>query len=256
MTSSPGFSLAERVALITGGGRGIGRAIALAFAASGAEVAVTSRTLAELEETCQEINKMGRRGLPFAADIGKEADVEGMAAKVMENFGRIDILVNNAGISAARKPAEEVSLEEWDHLLSINLRGTWMVCQAVGRLMIPRRRGKIINVGSVNAAQPSAGVVHYNVSKAALGALTESLALEWAKYNIQVNTLGPGAVRTRMMEKRLAQPEILQTILNRIPAGRIGEPEDMAGAALFLASDASNYVTGETIYVHGGYLLT
>ncbi|MFC1995067.1 SDR family NAD(P)-dependent oxidoreductase [Chloroflexota bacterium] len=248
--SVPSFSLEGKVAIVTGGSRGIGRAIALAFAESGAEVVVCSRTAGgALLVVASEIQKLGRRSIAIQADVSQKADVDNMVHKVLREFGAVDILVNNAGILIL-KPVLECSEADWNQLMNVNLKGCYLCSQTVGRVMIEQKRGNIINIASTSSFM--ADEYHYSVAKAGLVMLTRVLSKELAKHNIRVNAIAPGWVRTMLSESRLNEPGVIEYAESQIPMGWVAEPEDFNGAALFLASEASRYVTGHTLIVDGG----
>ncbi|WP_367306366.1 SDR family NAD(P)-dependent oxidoreductase [Alicyclobacillus acidocaldarius] len=248
--------LQDKVALVTGGGRGIGAAIARRFAQEGADVCLVSRTEAELEAQAQWIaSQTGRAALPVVCDVSNPADVERAVAVAEERFGRIDILVNAAGISVAA-PSTDLSFDRWKACLNINLDGTFLFCQAVGRGMIGRGQGgKVINITSVVAHAGIPERATYAASKGGVRQLTQALAVEWAKHNIQVNAISPGFIMTEIVrdyiQRGIHKPEKL---VARIPAGRMGQPDDIAGPAVFLASSDSDYVTGTILIVDGGFL--
>jgi len=241
------------VALVTGGGRGIGRAIALALAHAGADVAISGRTLSQLQDTATEIHGLGRKSLTVVADISKLQDIENMVSTTAKEFGKIDILVNNAGINK-RVPSVEVTEELWDSILDTNLKGTFFCCQAVGKLMLKQRKGKIINICSLTSQIGMETIAPYEASKTGVLGLTRSLAAEWSKHGINVNAIGPGYHETDLTRPLLENKAWLDRLMPRIPIGRVGTTEDLMGAAVFLASDASDYVSGEIIYVDGGFL--
>ena len=251
------FSLANQVAIVTGGGTGIGRSIALEFAEFGADVVVASRRLDVLEKVAEEIRALGRRSLAIQADISKKMDNDHLVQKVMEEFGRIDILVNNGGVGSKVPdklvPIIEVDEDEWDLIMDTNLKGTYFCCQAVGQRMIEQKKGNIINITSGDGKRVSGGRgTSYNVAKAGAIMLTQCLAWDFGKHNIRINSIAPGYTRTKMTQSYLSDPEILKMLESRRPLGRIGEPDEIASAALFLASDASSFMTGQTINVCGG----
>jgi NAD(P)-dependent dehydrogenase (short-subunit alcohol dehydrogenase family) len=251
------YRLDGKVALVTGGSRGIGRATALGFAEAGADVAVASRKLPDLEKVAAEIRKMGRKSLAVAAHVGRMDDIRSLVAKVTDEFGRIDILVNNAGTSPALASSLEVDERLWDSIMNLNLKGLFFLSQAVANVMKEQGGGKIINVASMDGFKPEANIGTYAVSKAAVIMVSRVMALELAQYNIRVNTLAPGNVHTRLGDSRfVAMPEYEEEMIKRTPLGRIGEPDDMVGAMIYLASDASSFVTGECIVVAGGIVLT
>ncbi|SIS83831.1 gluconate 5-dehydrogenase/2-deoxy-D-gluconate 3-dehydrogenase [Alicyclobacillus vulcanalis] len=248
--------LLNKVALVTGGGRGIGAAIARRFAQEGADICLVSRTEAELLGQAEWISReTGRQALPCVCDVSNPSDVERAVAAAEAQFGRIDILVNAAGISVAA-PSTELSYERWKACLNINLDGTFLFCQAVGRGMIARGQGgKIINITSIVAHAGIPERATYAASKGGVRQLTQALAVEWAKHNIQVNAISPGFIMTEIVRdyirRGIHKPEKL---VARIPAGRMGEVDDIAGPAVFLASSDSDYVTGTILVADGGFL--
>jgi NAD(P)-dependent dehydrogenase (short-subunit alcohol dehydrogenase family) len=251
--SSPWFDLSGRVALVTGGSKGLGRTIATALARAGADVAVTSRTLGDLQVTAADLRQLGHRTLAVAADVTDEDSIRAMVQKVVDHFGGIDILVNNAGVGDSTAVVEMEPVH-WDSVMNVNLRGPLLCCKHVGPHMIGRRSGKVINIGSVLAARVARYMSAYAASKAALVQFTRTLALEWIRHNIQVNALCPGYFLTDMNAEFFASEKGRQFIAN-LPIGRLGEPRELEGAAVFLASDASSYITGTTLYVDGGHSL-
>ena len=249
------ISLAGRVALITGGGRGIGKAIAIAFAQSGADIVLTSRTLSQLEETSGEILKIGRKALPVITDVSKSDQVKTLIEKLLKEFGRIDILVNNAGISPFTVPIEDLREDGWDKIINTNLKGIFLCTQTAGREMIKQKQGKIINMTSIGGVVGFPGQAAYCVSKAGIIMVTKMFALEWGKYNINVNAIGPGMVETQLTKKYLENKDLVTERLKRTPLGRFSQPWDIVGGALFLASSLSNYMTGQTLFIDGGRLI-
>lgn len=247
------MSLQRKVAIVTGASRGLGRAMALGLAEAGADVVVVSRTLEDLKKVAKEIQQLGRVGLPVQADVSRRADVEHMVERTMERFGRIDILVNNAG-TIYRIASEDYPEEEWDRVVNVNLKGAFLCAQAVARVMIRQGGGKIINTASLLSAIGVPTIPAYAASKGGIAQLTKTLAVEWAKYKINVNAIGPGFFRTDLTEPLQKNPKRSAEISSRIPSGRWGVPEDLKGAVVFLASDASEYVTGHVLYVDGGFL--
>jgi len=245
------FSLQGKVALVTGGSRGIGRAIALALAEAGADVAVSGRKLPPLEEVAQEIEQRGRKGLAVASHVAKVEDSRALVAKVKDEWGRIDILVNNAGTNPHYGPMLEAEEWAWDVTMNVNLKGPFLLSQLVARLMREQGGGSIINIASIMGIIPSELGI-YSVTKAGLIMLTKVLAREWGQYKIRVNAIAPGVVKTRLSEALWKEPAKAEAAAGRKALGYIGEPEDIAGAAVYLASDASSYVTGEVIIVDGG----
>ena len=251
------FSLTDRIAIVTGGGTGIGRSIALEFAEFGADVVVSSRKLENLEKVADEVKALGRQSLAIAADVTKKTDVDHLVQRTMEKFGRIDILVNNAGVSTKVPgklvPIIDVAEDEWDLIIDTNLKSSYYCCQAVGKQMIEQQTGNIINITSGDGKRVSGGLgTSYNVAKAGVIMLTQCLAWDLGKHNIRINSIAPGFTKTQMVQPLLSNPELLKMIESRRPLGRIGEPDEIASTALFLASDASSYITGQTINACGG----
>lgn len=246
------FALTDQVALVTGGSRGLGRGIALALAAAGAHVAPVSRTEADLEAVAGEIRSLGRQALPVAADVTDEAQVQATVQRVVHQFGRIDILVNSAGIVII-KPTIEFTVEEWERVIRINLEGTFLCCKEVGKVMLQEGHGKIINLSSVRGLQGRAKDPAYAASKGAVNLLTRSLAIEWAKNGVNVNAIAPTFIRTDLNAYMLDDDATREWVLGRIPMGRVGQIWDLFGAAVFLASRASDFITGQTLYVDGGW---
>jgi len=251
--SDVNFSLSGKVAIVTGGGRGIGRAIALGFAAAGADVVITARTTSEVERVAAEITALGRRALALTVDVSRRAQVEGMVTETLAACGQIDILVNNAGISPAYTRAENLSEEDWDRIIAVNLKGTFLCCQTVGRVMIEQRRGKIINMLSAGAHVALPRLVAYCATKGGGEMITKVLAVEWAKHNIQVNAIAPAYVATDFTTGLRANQKIYENLMLRSPVGRMAEPEEIVGAAIFLAADSSSYVSGTTIMVDAAW---
>ncbi|MFC1933574.1 SDR family NAD(P)-dependent oxidoreductase [Chloroflexota bacterium] len=251
------FSFEGQVALVTGGSRGIGKATALGFAKAGADVAVASRKLPDLEKVADEIKGLGRRSLAVSAHIGRVEQIGSLVERVVTEFGRIDILVNNAGTSPVY--ASSLDLEEgvWDAIMNLNLKGLFFLSQTVAGVMKEHGGGKIINVASVDGFRPEVNIGAYAISKAGVIMVTKVMAVELAQYNIRVNTVAPGNVHTRLGDSRFeVVPEFEEEMLKRTPLKRIGEPEEIADAMIYLASDASRYVTGQTFIVDGGFLVT
>ena len=255
------FSLEGKVAVVTGGSRGIGRATALGFAEAGADVAVASRKLPELEKVADEIRAMGRKALPVAAHVGRMEDILELVKTVKSEFGKIDILVNNAGTSPTIASPLDAEERLWDSIMNLNLKGVYFLSQTIARVMREQGGGKIINVSSIDGCVPVSGAGIYSISKAAVIMITKSMALELAPYNIRVNCIAPGTVSTRILDSRWFNVTEEQKnqgkaeIARNVPLQYIADPDEMVGTMIFLASEASNYVTGETIIVDGGILL-
>ena len=250
------FSLDDKVALITGGSRGIGHAAALAFAAAGADVAVASRKAVDLERVAAEIQKLGRGSLAVQAHIGRMEEIPKLVKSVVEKFGRIDILVNNAGGSPALASALEADERLWDKVMDLNLKGLFFLSQAVARVMKETGGGKIINVASIDGFRPDRQIGIYAISKAAVVMATKVMAKEWAPYNIRVNAIAPGHVRTSLSDSYLSSEAGMEDqMLKRTPLQRIAQPEEIVGGMIYLASDASSFVTGETLVIDGGIMV-
>jgi len=246
------FDLSGRVAIVTGGSRGIGLAIAEGLAGAGAFSVISNRSVSQGEEAAAKVRGKGWKAKAISADVTQRKSVEGLVSQVLKDFGRIDILVNSAAI-IVRKPIVEITDEEWDSLLATNLKGIFLCCQVIGRHMIERRQGKIINISSniIQPLQPGRGV--YAITKAGLTQLTRVLAFEWAQYNVHVNAIAPGPTITDLNRKFFEDhPEDLKARIQSMPIGRMGQPRDHVGAALLLASSASDFITGQTIFVDGG----
>jgi NAD(P)-dependent dehydrogenase (short-subunit alcohol dehydrogenase family) len=247
------MDLKGKAAVVIGGTSGIGRAIALALAEAGAEVSATSRRSDQVEVVAQEIEKLGRRTLRATSDVAERASIEKLLDTCVGVFGKVDILVNSAGITK-RAPTLDFSEQDWNRIIDTNLSGTLRACQVFGRHMIERRNGAIVNIASVGSDVALYEVAAYSASKAAVSSLTQSLAIEWARYGVRVNAIAPGVVPTPLNQKLLDGTARGQEWLIRIPMHRFGKPEEIAGAAVFLASDAASYVTGEILRVDGGVL--
>jgi len=246
------FDLSGKIAIVTGGNQGIGLAISRGLATAGATVVIANRRPAEGQTAAESLKKEGLNAVAIPTDVSDESSVAALVSKVINDFGTIDILVNNAGV-IVRKPAEDISREDWHYIMNINLKGVFFCCQLVGREMIRRRKGKIINISSdaSQRAMPERSV--YAASKAGVSHLTRCLALEWAKYNINVNAIGPGPTITPLNKKYYEEhPEKLEQTIQSLPIGRMGDTSDYVGAAIFLASEASNFVIGQTLLVEGG----
>lgn len=248
--------LKGKVALITGAGRGIGREYALVFAREGADIAVNDIDLSSAEETAEKVRQIGRKAIAIKADVGNPDDVDIMADRTIGELGGAHILVNNAGVLDEMVPTIESSVEHWDNVVRVILRGTYLCCRRVGQWMIQHKTGKIINISSVAGIAGFAPRPAYGPAKAAVIHLTRCLALEWAEHNITVNCIAPGYVLTTALEDLFEKTHAdVKLIEKRIPLGRLAKTEDLANAALFLASDEANYITGVTLPVDGGWLI-
>lgn len=248
----PEFSLQDKVALVTGASRGIGRYLAAGLAKYGAHVIVTGRTVSQLEEAAQEVRQSGRKCLVVSMDITRPSDIRAGVEKAFEHFGRIDILVNNAGINIP-KPALEVTEEDWRRVIDSNLTGLFFCCQAVGRIMVNQKRGKIINISSQTGTVAIQMRAAYCASKAGVNLLTKELALEWGPHNINVNAVAPTFIETPMTKPMFENAAFKEMVLQKILLGRIGQPKDVLGAVIYLASEASDLVTGHVLLVDGGW---
>ena len=246
------FDLSGKVAIVTGGSGGLGRAAAAGLAAYGASVVITARRLEALEEASAEIADAGGKVLPISCDVTDEHSVEAMVKRTTGKLGRVDILLTAAGI-ARRAPAEDMGMEDWDMVMDTNVKGTFLCCKHAGKVMIGQGGGKVVTVSSVRAilGHPL-GYAAYGTSKGAINLLTRQLAVEWAKHRINVNSIAPCIFRTPLTEPVLSDPEAAKIFLDRIPWGRAAEPEDFIGSVVFLASAASDFVTGQVLYVDGG----
>lgn len=245
--------LEGKVAVITGSTQGIGRAIANTFAREGASVIINGcLDISKCQAVASEIEALGGKALAVKADVANKTEVDELFATVVKRFGRVDIHVNNAGVVSSH-PFLELSEEKWDKLMDVNLKGTYLCAQAAAREMVKKKYGRIINISSVAGFMGFPGAAHYCASKAGVGQLTKVLALELAPMGINVNAIAPGLIETAMTKDIIENPAALKAMLQRIPIGRVGKPEEIASAALFLASPMADYVTGTTLIVDGGW---
>ena len=256
-----------KVAIVTGAGRGIGKAIALVLAEAGADITVVSRTKEQIEQTAEDICKLGRKAVAIPSDVSQEDQVNKIVEETISQFGKIDILVNNAGI-VIRKPAvllpgtkmsvwggvkdEPQSLEEWQKVMDINLTSAFLFARAAGPYLMKQKRGKVINISSTAADQGLPGISAYSASKSGLSTFTRCLASEWGPFNINVNAVAPGIIVTEMNATHFQDPKNAEAILGRIPLRRFGEPRDVALLVLFLAAEASSYLSGQIFTIDGG----
>ena len=250
------FDLKGKVVLVTGGRRGMGRTHALALAVQGAKAAVTDIDLSECEKVVAEIKSRGGEAEAFKLDVSDKTEVEKVFTEVAKKFGRLDILVNNAGIYVP-KPALEITEEEWDRMLAINLKGQFLCAQQAAKAMSKNHWGRIINVSSIASGGVGvgfSGAAHYSASKGGVIGMTETLAAEWGEFGITVNAVAPGIIDTPMVQAAQTPKEVMEALMQRIPLKRIGRPEEVSALVVFLASEESSYVTGATFYVDGGWL--
>ncbi len=249
---NPNLSLQGKVALITGAGKGIGRAMALAFAEAGADLAICSQSGA-LSEVAQGVEALGRQVVTVKADVSQKVDVDNMVQKAVDKFGRIDILVNNAAM-IIRALFMEATEADWDKIVDVDLKGSFLCAQAVGKVMMKQGKGSIINFSSQRGFEYAPGNAVYSIAKAGVLMLTRVLTLELGKYGIRVNVIAPGLVRTDQSKVYWQDKEFMKKREAIIPLGRVADPPDLIGAALFLASEASAYISGTTIFIDGGIL--
>lgn len=252
MTYSP-LELKGKVAVVVGGTSGIGRAIAHGLAQAGADVVPTSRRADQVEAAAREIENFGQRSLRVSSDVSDRASLERLLAETIQTFGKVDILVNSAG-RTKRAPTIDFPEDDWNAIIDTNLNGTLRTCQVFGKHMLERESGSIINIASLSTFVALHEVAAYSASKAAVGSLTKSLAVEWSSRGVRVNAIAPGVFRTALNHKLLDETERGREYLIRTPMRRFGNVDELAGAAIFLASDAASFVTGEIIAVDGGFL--
>lgn len=250
-----GMEMTGKKALITGGGRGLGRGMALTLAKAGADVAVTARTESQINQVAEEIRALGRVAVPIRCDVSVKKEVDSAVDKAIESLGRIDVLISNAGVQGELKEPEEYSVEEWQEIVDLNVNGSFYMIQAAGKNMIPRKKGRIIIISSIGGLRGGNGnMLPYSTTKGALVAMTRALAMAWARHKITVNCIAPGAFLTEMTAERHAGPEMEKVYLKKIPLRYVASPEELSPLALYLASDASNYMTGQVLVIDGGIL--
>jgi dehydrogenase/reductase SDR family protein 4 len=252
--SDSAFRLDGRVALVTGGSRGIGRAVALALAQAGADVVVAARKAEDLDSVAEEVRSLGRRGLAVPAHLARRADIDRLFESTLEAFGRLDVLVNNAATNPVFGPLADIEEDAWDRIMALNVKGYLLAAQRAARAMAPLGRGVIINMASTAGLRASPGLGAYSVSKAAVIMLTRVLGRELGPLGIRVNGIAPALIETRFSEALWKNPEILDGYLKSTPLGRAGQPEEVGGAVVYLCSDAASYVTGQTLLLDGGHL--
>jgi len=246
------LSLEGKVALVTGGSRGIGKEIALTFADAGADLAISGRKLQDLEKVADEIRKLGKRCLPVCAHARKVEELKHLVDQVVETFGRIDILVNNAATNPAMGPIVGTDEKIYDHIMETNLKGYFMMSKFAGSVMVKQKSGNIINISSAGGVSPAEGLGPYCISKAGINMLTKALALELGPYNIRVNAIAPRIVKTSFSEALWTNEALMKKELELVPLKRVASPEEIARTALYLASTASNYMTGHVVVLNGG----
>ena len=246
------FSVDGQVVLVSGGSRGIGRALAAGFAQRGAQVVITGRQEETILQTAQEISTADVSVLPLVCDVALPEDIQRLVETVVDEFGQIDSLLNVAGVNK-RQPVEDFTVEDYDFILDVNLKGAFLLAQAVGKRMIQRRSGTQINIDSLNTYAPLVGVLPYAMSKGGLTMMTRGMAAEWGKHNIRINSIAPGFILTAMTRKLWSDASMQAWGNANTPLGRLGEVDDLIGTAIFLASKASTFMTGQVLYVDGGF---
>jgi dehydrogenase/reductase SDR family member 4 len=252
--SVPELRLDDRVAIVTGASRGIGRAIALGLARAGAHVALTARKAPDLEAVAHEVSGLGRRALAVPGHMGRRPDIDRVFDTVAKEFGRLDILVNNAATNPVFGPLIEIDEEAWDKIMALNVKGYLFAAQRAARAMLAAGKGAIVNVSSTGGVRAAAGLGAYSVSKAAVIMLTRVMARELAPFGVRVNAVAPALIETKFSEALWKNPDILDQYLKTTPMGRTGQPEEIAGAVVYFCSDAASYVTGQTLVLDGGQL--
>ena len=245
------FKLDGKVCLVTGASRGLGRAMAVALGGAGADVAAVARSEKAIEETAEAIKEQGRRAIAVPCDLHDSKSVTAMVERVLAEFGQIDVLVNNAG-GGEMKPLIEMSEDEWLRIVDLNVNATFRICKAIGPHMIKRRKGKVINMSSMYGLVGEKNISAYCASKGAIIQFTRALALEWAEHNITVNALAPGYIYTERTSRVFDDPDIGAALTRRVPIGRIGQPKELGPLVIYLASDASDFMTGSVIVIDGG----
>lgn len=246
------FELRGRVALVTGASKGLGKSMAMALAEAGADIVMVARGPVKLAEAEKEVADMGVRTLMIAADVTIPEDVEKVVNQALAKFGKIDILVNNVGTYTG-KPIVESTTEDWSNLINTNLTSTYLCCRTVGKHMIERQRGKVVNMAAAIGALGARNSAAYCASKGGVIQLTRALAVEWARYNITVNAIAPGTMETEITAKMLEDPKVRKALEGKVPMKRIGRPSDLTGTVVFLSASGSDYITGQTIFVDGGF---
>jgi len=249
------FSLAGKTAIVTGAGRGIGKAVAIGLAKHQASVVLSSRSVQQLQSVSSEINRLGGVSFYSRTDVTCESDVKKLIDITLERYGSLDILVNNAGVSPLVSRPHEISRTDWDNILAINLTGSFLCAKEAAKVMISNGGGSIVNISSVSSSIALPGLAAYSASKGGLLMLTKALAFDWAKHNIRVNTVAPGIIETDLNKQlRASKGKIYQYFISRTPMKRLGKPEEIVGAVLFLCSDEASYITGQVLFVDGGML--
>ncbi len=247
------FRLEDKVAIVTGSGRGLGKAIALAFAEAGADVVVTARSMDQVEETSREIEELGRKCLPVQTDVTDEKQVQELVRRTLDRFHGLDVLVNNVGMAIV-KDMMKTSPEDWQRQLDANLTSAYLCCRSVGKHMLEEKQGTIVNVSTVAGVRGKWQMTGYGAAKAGVISLTKTLAIEWARYNVRVNCIIPGIFHTEATRAVIENPEMRDTRIKKVPMRRHGTPEEVGPLALFLASEASSFITGASIPIDGGEL--